>query len=124
MMFLFMLACAVKDGADVLRIQNSYHEHVKDIPTEELSFEQSMAKLYMQKSWEEYTNAQYQDALTLAVKCDEWLQKSMENKNDSPGLETPLEDNPQGSQSELKEESEIDPEPVQDLKKKPQDTPK
>ena len=81
-MFLWvLLACAVKDGAEVLRIQNAYREHVKEIPAKELSFEQSMAKLYMQKSWEEYSNSQYQDAVSLANKSEEWLKKSIEKQN-------------------------------------------
>ena len=105
------LACAVKDGSEVLRIQQVYQEHVKKSPSKELGFEESMAKLYMQKSWEEYTNAQYQDALVLAVKSEEWLKKSIErekgeskpSENVDKESESPQKD---GDKTELEATSE------------------
>lgn len=100
MILWLIFACAIKDGSEVLRIQKAYHEHVKETSSTELSFEQSMAKLYMQKSWEEYTNSQYQDALTLAVKCEEWLDKSLKSidksslpaENEEPSVAQPAEE--------------------------------
>ena len=102
MMLWIAFACAIKDGSEVLRIQQSYREQVKEIPSEDLSFEQSMAKLYMQKSWEEYANAQYQDALRLALKSEEWLNKSIEtSKKDAlPEDEKNIPDTPSPPQQE------------------------
>ena len=76
MIFWLILGCAIKDGVEIVKIQNEYKKHVADMPPSEMSFEQNMATLYIQKSWEEYSNSQYQDALVLAQKSKEWLEKS------------------------------------------------
>lgn len=102
-----ILACAVKDGADVLRIQKSYHEHVQNTPASKLSFEQSMAKLYMQKSWEEYSNAHYQDALNLAAKSEEWLQKSIKKEKEASGEQNAQKEDSESTPSD--QNTEIKP---------------
>jgi len=83
MIAFFFLACAIKDGIEVVKIQHEYRAHAADIPLGEMTFEQSMATLYIQKSWEEYANAQYQDSLVLAKKSREWLAKSQAAQKES-----------------------------------------
>ena len=81
MMLWFAMACAIKSGVSVVKMDKLYTE-LNTPQNRTAQFEWAMAEDYRAKAREEYSSSQFQDAEKLAKESIDWMNKAKEKATD------------------------------------------